>query len=48
MKEKITKIADEKGVPVSELIDDYIKGLPSSRGLIKAILEGRGFYPNFW
>ena len=33
LKEKITKIADEKGVPVSELIDDYIKGLPSSSGI---------------
>ncbi|MEG4006830.1 hypothetical protein QUA23_12120 [Microcoleus sp. Pol1C5] len=48
LKEKITKIADEKGVPVSELIDDDIKGFPSSSGiLIKAVLEGGGFYPNF-
>jgi len=33
LKEKIAKIADEKGVPVSESIDDYIKGLPSSSGI---------------
>ncbi len=33
LKEKITKMADEKGVPVSELIDDYIKGLRSSSGI---------------
>jgi antitoxin component of RelBE/YafQ-DinJ toxin-antitoxin module len=33
LKEKITKIAEEKGVPVSEFINDYIKGLLSSSGI---------------
>lgn len=49
LKEKITKIADEKGVPVPELIDNIILNdfHHHQAGLIKAVLEGRGFYPNF-